>query len=576
MHTLKMLCCIVFGTSLLFVSCKNPLPLPLTEQAYNDQIRLNQIGYYPESSKKAVVVDTSGYTYFHIVDINKSEVIFTGKLSEPQQWDLAGEKVRIADFSEVTETGTYYILIDDIGYSYPFEIKPNVLRDALVGSVKGLYYQRAGMALEEQYAGQWKRAAGHPDDAVLYHPSSGRTAGIRSSPKGWYDAGDYNKYVVNGSFPLGQLLLVHDQYPNTFKDGDLDIPESGNKRNDYLDELRYEMDWLLTMQDDDGGLFFKLTAKKFEGYVLPKDAESPRYIVGKSTAASLDFAAVAAQAYRIYKNEDVDYAKKCLAAGKKAYQWAVENPTRVFKNPEDIRTGEYGDNDFSQEWLWANAELYLATQDTAYLEMLVKENWSFSYKTGDGWASFMRFSAAFSLLEHEDTIPENLYKNLRNGILKLSDELAITTKTNDYFQPISDFQWGSNSDVLNASLVLAQAYRLEPKAEYLQSVQYAVDYIFGKNAVGYSYLTGFGDRTPMHIHHRQSASDTVDEPVPGLLSGGPNNGKQDAASGVVYPENASPMKSWTDHVDSYASNEICLNWNAPLTYVLAFLEAESK
>jgi endoglucanase len=80
----------------------------------------------------------------------------------------------------------------------------------------------------------------------------------------------------------------------------------------------------------------------------------------------------------------------------------------------------------------------------------------------------------------------------------------------------------------------------------------------------------------MFIHHRQSAADGIVDPVPGLLSGGPNNDKQDVSVGVVYPENAPPMKSWTDHEDSYASNEICLNWNAPLTYIPGFLEQESK
>jgi len=145
-----------------------------------------------------------------------------------------------------------------------------------------------------------------------------------------------------------------------------------------------------------------------------------------------------------------------------------------------------------------------------------------------------------------------------------------------YFQPIDDFQWGSNSDVLNTAMIMAQAYRLEPKPIYLSSIQQAVDYIFGNNATGYSYLTGHGDKTPMFIHHRQSAADGIEEPVPGLLSGGPNSGMQDAASGVVYPSNATPMKSWADQEPSYASNEICLNWNAPLTYILGFLEQEAQ
>jgi len=100
-------------------------------------------------------------------------------------------------------------------------------------------------------------------------------------------------------------------------------------------------------------------------------------------------------------------------------------------------------------------------------------------------------------------------------------------------------------------------------------------HIYNKD-LGFSFVTGFGDMPPMYIHHRQSAADGIVDPVPGLLSGGPNDDKQDVSDGVVYPENFTPMKSWVDHEDSYASNEICLNWNAPLTYILGYLEQESK
>jgi endoglucanase len=99
-----------------------------------------------------------------------------------------------------------------------------------------------------------------------------------------------------------------------------------------------------------------------------------------------------------------------------------------------------------------------------------------------------------------------------------------------------------------------------------------VDYIFGHNPLGISFLTGFGDKTPMFIHHRQSAADGIAEPVPGLLSGGPNPKQQDTQY-TTYPSMVRPMQSWVDQEPSYASNEICLNWNAPLVYVLGWLEA---
>jgi endoglucanase len=569
------LICLYGGIVLLFnVSCKEAVPT--IADTFSTQIRLNQIGYYPDAVKKAVVVTELENGKFSIVDSHSGDTVFSGELSEPLNWEMAGELVRIADFSEITETGSYHIYIKDVGFSFPFEIKEHVLLPVFQGSIKALYFQRAGMALDEKHASQWNRALGHPDDSVLYHPSSGKQSGILNSPKGWFDAGDFNKYVVNASFPLGQFFLLEEQYPNSVADGDLNIPESGNAISDYLDELKYEMDWVLTMQDEDGGMFHKLTTKNFEGMVMPHEATSQRYIVGKGTAASLDFAAAAAQAARVFMPYDSIYAEKCLLAAKKAYSWSVSNPEVTFVNPEDISTGQYGDTNFDDEFFWAGAQLYVTTTDTTYLRQLNKDKIDFTYSPGDGWTKFMRFMGIFTLLENRSLVPDELYDELSEGILNTADALTERTKKNDYFQCVDDFQWGSNSDVLNTAMIIAQAYRLENKPEYLTAVRQAADYVLGTNALGYSFVTGFGDNPPMFIHHRQSAADGIVAPVPGLLSGGPNDDKQDIAAGVIYPENVAPMKSWVDHEDSYASNEICLNWNSPLTYILGFLEQESK
>ena len=503
-------------------------------------------------------------------------VVLVGELSNEHQWDLAGEKVRVADFSALTTPGSYSILVGDMGYSYPFEIKEHVLRDAFLGSIKGLYYQRSGMALEKAHAGKWYRPKGHPDDSIPFHASSGKKEGFIRSSKGWYDAGDYNKYVVNGSFPLGQFFQLYEQYPEAVKDGELNIPESGNGTSDYMDELRYEMDWLLTMQDEDGGLFHKLTAKGFEGMIMPHKAISQRYIVGKGTTATLDFAAVAAQAYRVFFKTDPLYANRCLTASKRAYEWATMHPAVGYVNPEDITTGQYRDEDFEDEWFWANAELFVTTKDATYLNSLMKNPIDFEFTPGESWTAFMRFLGVFSMLQHQVVLPEEVAATLKRGILGTADALVQKGEKLDYFQAVDDFQWGSNSDVLNAAIICAQAYRLDPKKKYISAAQHAVNYVLGNNAMGYSYLTGFGSKTPMFIHHRQSEADGIDDPVPGLLAGGPNSRMQDTVNGVAYPINAAPMRSWADVEPSYASNEICLNWNAPLTYVLGFLEQEAQ
>jgi len=565
---------LILFISTFFVACEKINQSK--ELSISENIRLNQLGYYPNAMKKVVVVDSIDHEKFQLVDSKTKEVIYEGQLSDSQTWKLAGEKVQIADFSEIKTEGSYQILVDNFGFSYPFKIKKNVLDTAFIGSIRGMYYQRVSIPLDEKHAGKWHREMAHPDDQILFHPSSGKTTGSIKSSGGWYDAGDYNKYVVNGSFPLGQFFLLQEQYPEILKDKTLNIPESGNGNSDYLDELKYEMDWLLTMQDDDGGLFHKLTSKNFQGMVMPNKATAQRYIVGKGTAATLDFTACAAQAFRVFKNQDEDYANTCLEASKKAYAWALKNPAIEFRNPEDVHTGQYGDNDFNDEWFWANTELFVSTKDVKYFENLKKDNLDFNFVPGDNWKSFMRFMGMFTILDNKDIVPEEFYGQIEAGILNTANKLVDKAKNLDYFQAIDDFQWGSNSDVLNTAMIMAQAYRLTKEQKYLIGVQQSADYIFGNNANGYSYLTGFGAKTPLFIHHRQSAGDKIEEPVPGLLSGGPNSRLQDAGSGVVYAENPSPMKSWADQEESFASNEICLNWNAPLTYVIGFLEQEAN
>ncbi|MEO1652277.1 MAG: glycoside hydrolase family 9 protein [Bacteroidota bacterium] len=543
-----------------------------TDQQVSDAIRINQLGYFPDAPKKAVLTESTSAKGFMILKADDQEIVYEGVLSEEFDWKKAGEKVKIADFTPFDQKGDFLLYVEGIGQTAPFSIAENIYDQAFPASLKALYYQRAGMVLEEKYAGKWAREAGHPDDSVLFHPSSGRQ-GVISSPKGWYDAGDYGKYVVNGAFPLGQMLLLYEQYPELLGDKTLNIPESGNGIPDILDELKYEMDWLLTMQDEDGGLFFKLTTKRFEGMVLPEKAKQTRYIIGKGTAPSLDFAAVAAKASRIFNQIDSSYAQTCWQAAQKAWDWAQDHPQVIFKNPEDVITGEYGDADFSQEFYWAAAELYVSRGDEKYLEYLKAHPMDFTFRPGESWRNFMHYLGAFALLNSDKEV--SLIGEIKEQILATADSLLDVNHKNDYFQPISDFQWGSNSDVMNSALIIAQAYRLTSDKKYLQAVREICDYIFGKNATGYSFLTGFGHQQAKFIHHRPSEGDEIPEPVPGLLIGGPNSRREDAQE-VNYPEDVAPMKSWVDEVPSYASNEICLNWNAPLVYVLGFLKAEAQ
>ena len=153
-----------------------------------------------------------------------------------------------------------------------------------------------------------------------------------------------------------------------------------------------------------------------------------------------------------------------------------------------------------------------------------------------------------------------------------ADELKKKSEVSPYRISLDYFAWGSNSDVANQAMLKLIAMKLTGDAGYLPSVQGDVDYILGRNATGYCFVTGFGHLSPMNIHHRPSGADGVAEPVPGFLVGGPNiSVLNDCFPKVKRSE--FPAASYTDSECSYSTNEICINWNAPLVFVLGAMDA---
>ena len=534
-------------------------------------IRLNQIGYYPGSAKLAVVVNATSDD-FEIRDTTGKKR-FSGKLVSRGSWVKSGEQVKTVDFSQFTSAGTYTIFVPDKGNSYRFSIRPGIYADALKAALKSYYYQRCSMPLDAKYAGVYARAAGHPDTLCYYHPSTGHATGFKPSPKGWYDAGDYNKYIVNTGVTLGMLMDLAEEYPQAVPDGFTFIPESGNGTSDLLDEVRYELDWVLTMQDKDGGVFNKLTNLAFDAFEMPDKATQKRYFVGKSTTAALDFAANTAQAYRVFKQTDKPYADKMLAASQAAFSWALKHPDIAFENPKDVSTGAYNNKDFRDEFFWAACELYASTSKEQYLAEAKKYQLPLGFPVGENWRQFVRNLGYYRLADAASPLPEAAKEQIRKDILLQADSMIVKMNAIPYLVPLDEFQWGSNSDILDAAMQFAMAYRLSNDKKYLDACSETADYIFGKNATGYCFITGLGSKSPMNIHHRPSASDGIAAPVPGLLVGGPNQFRQDVVSGAKYSSTL-PAKSYSDMQASYASNEVAINWNAPLVFVLGFLDNE--
>ncbi|WP_224995601.1 glycoside hydrolase family 9 protein [Cesiribacter sp. SM1] len=563
----------------------------LQAQQQSERIRLNQLGFYPAAEKIAVVVGESQGGKFYLKTPDRSKTVYTGQLSQAKPSEFSKKPTRVADFSQFTNAGTYVLDIPGVGYSYPFEIKNEVHKEVADASLKGFYFIRASTALPEKYAGKWNRPAGHPDNKVLVHASAAsgqRPEGtVLSSPRGWYDAGDYNKYVVNSGITMGTLLSAYEDFPEFFKAQNLDIPESGNKVPDVLDEVLWNLRWLLTMQDpNDGGVYHKLTTANFEGMIMPAAAKNQRYVVQKNTAATLDFAAVTAQASRVYRNFSQEFpglADSCLQASVRAWEWAQKNPKVLYDQnamnkqfEPDVTTGAYGDRDVSDEFIWAAAELYTTTKkDSYYTAVTMLPD---ALMPLPSWPQ-VRLLGYYTLLRHENNLTPAAQKDLpeiKKRVIAFANQLMEGSAERSYRTVMGksekDYIWGSSSVAANQGIALIQAYQLTGDKKYLSGALSNLDYLLGRNATGYSFVTGYGDKPVMNPHHRPSVADAVAEPVPGLLSGGPNARAAQQDKCTTY-QSTSPDEVFTDDDCSYASNEIAINWNAPLVYLASAVEA---
>ncbi|OZC01321.1 glycoside hydrolase family 9 protein [Rubricoccus marinus] len=549
-------------------------------------IRLNQVGFYPDAPKVAVVTASGASGAFSVVREGDGATVYTGTLGTARTWSASGETVRQADFSAVTAPGSYTLSVEGVGSSYAFEIAPAALEGVARAALKGFYYQRASTALDAQYAGPWARAAGHPDTSVRVHASASTasrpTNTFISAPKGWYDAGDYNKYVVNSGISVGTLLSLYEWEPVYVEAFETGIPESGDAVPDLLDEVLWNVRWMLAMQDEDGGVYHKLTTANFSGEVMPANATAPRYVVQKGTAATLDFAATTAQASRIARGFEDDLpglADSLLTASLDAWAWARANPNVRYDQgalnaafDPNINTGEYGDGSFEDEFDWAGMELYVATRADSFLTITRPFD---PIQLGLPYWGGVRELGYHSLLAHRAEIAADVdTTSLRNALLATAGPLASAVASTPYGVPMGrdswNWGWGSNSVAANQGVALMVAYRLTGEARYLHAAGANLDYLLGRNATGYSFVTGIGDKSPRNPHHRPSRADGVADPVPGLLAGGPNPGQQDGCT--TYPS-ALPARSYTDVWCSYASNEIAINWNAPLVFLAVSVEA---
>lgn len=319
---------------------------------------------------------------------------------------------------------------------------------------------------------------------------------------------------------------------------------------------------MLKMQDEtSGGVYHKVTGEVFPGMVAAVEETAQMILSPISNTATGDFAAVMAKASVVYRKYDAAFADSCLAAAQKAWKYLEQHQGDAgFKNVGSIVTGEYPDSNDSDEYLWAAAELYIATGDESYNDY-VKTAIEGSIKYGLGWADVGYYGIYDYCVNVKDCAAEK--EILKKGADKLVDNYAgsgFGSTTG------GSYVWGSNMVVADNGILLLMASKVLGDDSYVDYAADQLNYILGRNAVSYCYVTGYGSQTPENPHHRPS--EALGKAMPGMLVGGADGNLEDPYAKAVLAK-LPKERCYVDNVQSYSCNEVTIYWNSPLVYLLA-------
>lgn len=669
-------------------------------------VSVNQIGYYPNLAKVAVLGDNQGDvlpnatkinlsgTYkFDVCDAATGKAVWTGTSSAPQKDADSADSICKLDFSEFDTPGRYYIQIQGEDWrSFEFNIGDNIYYDEshniLTNAMNYFYQNRSGIDIEDKYCTSggsdgkgtgmghkgghktdtasiqkiWKNEYASIDEATGTYKSGTLTAN-----GGWYDAGDHGKYVVNGGISIWTLqnmyerAILQEGYKGKFDDnsGTVVIPEAGNKVPDVLDEAAVELDWIAQMKvvssdsawgKYDGLYYHKLHDHKWTGLATrPWDYETEwkttRIVKPPTFAATLNYAATAGQAARLWQDYNSEKADNYLTTAvdafkaykKHFYEYDDTTTTHPTLNckcaKEEIREdslyapmwqakggGPYGDNNVKDDAYWAACEIYLSAkalgkEDIAAEFKTIIDDSEYAYtcntkmvggENKDG--SFTSFNwgntasaGTLSLALHSEALSADENTKVKSAIKTAADEYVAKEEEQGYGLPyaapaspytdpnnldpsieITGYEWGSNSMVINNCIVMAYAYDMNKDIKYMNGVSKALDYLFGTNPLSFSFVTGYGTYMEKNPHHRYWSYE-LDKTLPmapdGILSGGPNAGLQDPyvrALAFVPGDPTNPsQRCFVDSIEAWSTNEVTINWNAPLAWIASFMQDEA-
>ncbi len=463
------------------------------------------------------------------------------------------------DFSAFDAPGRYRLRVGD-ARSDIFEIGDATYRRALLASQKSFYFQRTRTALTEPYA-RWEGTSYLRQAPSHVHADVGWDLADYPEKKnkwqleaGWHDAGNYDMYVPSTAPTVQGLLMAFEAHPEAFADRELEIPESGNGVPDLLDEARWGIRWLLSMQEAETGAFRHREAVMEWSPDLPADRDlTVRWVAGRSSAATAKAVAALAVAARVYEKHDAAFAKQVAEAAKKGWAFLEQHPERIVidgkGSPQPLWDDEPARNDIGARFtaaveMWRTFRLDEAL-DTARAALSTPEAQSERLLDG-AWANLSRW--ALASLAGDESAPEELRSTARQRVLEAALALRGRIENGDGYRcasGVDEYYWGHNSNLLEKAHLLLVAAQLTGERWLTEAARDQWHWVLGRNPNGFSMVTRVG-RGPARIYHTEWG--TAAEPPPGYLVGGPNAVQMkslapDAPAKALLWDNPSPLRS---------------------------------
>ncbi|HEX9622154.1 MAG TPA: glycoside hydrolase family 9 protein [Polyangiaceae bacterium] len=523
-------------------------------------IRVNSVGFFLGDRKLATLVGDGNA--FRVVSVEDERVVAEGAPFGPLESPDTAEQVYVADFTELDEEGTF-VLEFGARKSAPFAVGTGTYDESLVTLLLGVHGQRCGTPVRFTFASfEYAHGTCHEDDGGLMYSDAGQ--GSLDGAGGWHDAGDYGKYVVNGAFALGQVLKAWEHFAPVLAAARFIPGREDAELPDVLDEAKWELDFLVKMQFEDGSVSHKLTALNFEALsVMPEADRAPRYFSRSGIAATADFAAVAAMSARIFAAYAPQDAERYGQAALDAYAYLLEHPTDEPLDLTPFTTGGYQSPNHSGERLWAAAEIWETFGDERALrdvERLYPGLGRDGIPTLWDWGDPLNLGLFTYLFSERPGRRPALVRDLAAATVRSADTIAQRSEEHAYGRGVGPaYFWGINGTVARTTFNLEAAFRLTGNPRYLVAWGAQLDHLFGRNYYGRSQATGIGADAPNQPHHRPSVADNNPHPWPGLLVGG-------SWSDAPAPAAAT---SWQDTSADFETNEVAINWNTALIYAVA-------